>query len=174
MQTRYQQKLIKSNNPSHDKLAVASSAVHQKENEAISCSLESKLNALSIRNQKYPLRSEYVSGPTICLRTNYFEIQSNPKAQLFRYDISIGNLNDKQKRKKPRIIKILLEDPFFSTVRPSPATDFSGSIVTTTKLQLQRTPVDQESKEFNVRYRVRSSALTYLYTTPLGQNLFIY
>lgn len=138
---------------SHDKSADALSTIHRKEDQAISTSLEDKLNALSIRDQSFPFRPEYVSGPTIRLRTNYFEITSNPQAQLFRYIISIGNLNDKQKRKKPQIIKLLLEDPFFSTARPSPATDFEKCIVTTTKLQLV------DFKEFNVRYRVRYPSL---------------
>lgn len=158
---------------SNNERAIASADIHQKEDEAMYNSIENKMAALSIRKQNYPPRPEYVSGPTIRLRTNYFQIRFNPKAQLFRYLVSVGNLSDKQKRKMPRIIKLLLEDPFFSTVRPSPATDFSGSIVTTTELQLERKLVDEKTQEFkyfrifNVHYRVRFLRLKFLQTTPL-------
>ena len=141
--------------------------IHRLEDKIVSTTLEAKLKALSFRNQNFPPRPRYVSGPTIKLRTNYFNVQLNSDAEIFRYAISISNLDDKQIGKRRRLIELLLEDPLFGAAQSSSplATDFAGLLVTTTKLIFaERT---SESKEFRIRYKVRLLA----FVSSLGLSL---
>lgn len=140
--------------------AVFSREVHQKEDTVVSATLETRLEALSLRKQRYPCRSEYVSGNAINLRTNYFEVQTNPNAQLFRYTVSIANLDSKQNRKKRHIIELLLDHPLLRAALPVLATDFVGLIVTAEKLTLERTRGDKDIQEFDIQYKVRLWRLT--------------
>ena len=142
---------------SADEPAVASHDVHRKEDAVISASLETKLQTLSIRNQKFLYRPEYVSGTPIKLRTNYFEVQVNPKAQIFRYTVAIANFNTAQKRMKRHIIELLLEHPVLRAAKPVLATDFNGLIVTGKELNLERTRGEAQMQDFDVQYRVCST-----------------
>ena len=142
---------------SENEPAVTSTEVQQRENAILSVPLEAKLEALSIRNQKFPSRPEYVSGPSIKLRTNHFQILTNPKAVLYRYTVAVEGLESRQTRKKKRIIELLLENSVLLAAKPVLATDFAGLIVTGRKLNLESVPGEKESQIFDVQYRVRYS-----------------
>ena len=139
---------------SSDEPAVISSGVQQKEDAVVSASLQNRLQALSLRGQQFPCRPEFVSGAPVKLRTNYFEVQTNPKAEIFRYIVAVTDLQDNQKRKKGRIIELLLEDPVLKAARPAIATDFAGLIVTAQRLKLERTPDGKDRQSFDVLYKV--------------------
>ncbi|KAL8793144.1 MAG: hypothetical protein Q9195_004256 [Heterodermia aff. obscurata] len=119
------------------------------------------LKTLSVRNQNLPRRPKYGSGPSIKLRTNFFNVQLNSNTEIFRYVVSIGNLNDKQKGKRRRLIELLLEDPSFRAAQSSSplATDFAGLLVTTARLRLaERTSEGRQFKEFRIRYKHEGQA----------------
>ena len=133
---------------------MASAEIQQKEDAAIAISLEDRLKALRFRGQNFPSRPEYVPGASVKLRTNYFEVATNPMAQIHRYVVSVGNLQSNQKRKKPRIIELLLQHPILQAT-PTIATDFAGLIVTSQRLNLERTRDGKDVQRFDVAYQVR-------------------
>ena len=154
---------------------MASAAVQQREDAAIAIPLEDRVKGLDFRGQKFSSRPEFVSGAPVKLRTNYFEVVTNPKAEICRYIVSVSNLQSNQKRKKPRIIELLLQHPVLQSV-PTIATDFAGLIVTSQRLNLKSTRDDKEIQRFDVPYKVRIPCLaseilavmkyTYEITTP--------
>ena len=110
---------------------------------------------MSLCNQGFPSRPEYVAGAPIKLRTNYFNVETKPNAKIFRYLVTVANLDTKQNRKKRHLIELLLDNPVFLAARPALATDYNGLIVTARKLNLERTRDAKDFQKFEVLYKVR-------------------
>lgn len=85
----------------------------------------------------------------------------NPAASIYRYNIKISNLEDKYKRKRPRIIELLLEAPFFRAAVSANigiATDLSGLMVTSKALVFNPEKENDTSRVFDVLYKVSPKA----------------
>ena len=96
-----------------------------------------------------------MAGAPVKLRTNYFTVETKPNAEIFRYVVTVANLDTKQNRKKRHIIELLLDNPVFLAARPALATDFNGLIVTARKLNLERTRDAKDFQDFEILYKVR-------------------
>lgn len=74
-------------------------------------------------------------GTPVILRTNYFHFQSTAKIPLFRYNVEIVP-DEKQKRKRRRILQLLWDTPHFSAIRHLVASDGASTIISASRIGL--------------------------------------
>ncbi|KAL8858190.1 MAG: hypothetical protein Q9178_005367 [Gyalolechia marmorata] len=139
--------------PDNETLEAPDEAVTTKENALIRPREEISLSGLSLDDYTLPSRPSYgKQGRPIVLRTNYFKMTANPKAVIYRYNITIspqiknpsGGVN---RRKTRRLVELLIANnpPLQSA---GVATDYGTMFITAAKLQLGGKSMNLEQKFF--------------------------
>ncbi|TKA77518.1 hypothetical protein B0A49_03604 [Cryomyces minteri] len=104
-----------------------------KHENAIVAAPKSASAGLSLQD-RLPARPGYGTvGIHITLRTNYFKLEANPDAALYRYTVQfLGPNTDPSKRLKQRCLEMLIADAIFAGTPP--ATDYANTIITSKKV----------------------------------------
>ena len=97
------------------------------------------MKSLTINDsESFPRRPQYGDqGKEVVLQTNYFHIIPGANLLFYRYEINSISPEEKQSRRRKRIIELLLEHEVFQKVGSNNiATDWKSIIITTKKLDL--------------------------------------
>lgn len=158
--------------------------VMEKENLVVDENQGLSLESLNISGFRLPLRPAFgAAGRKIVLKTNYFRMHIDTSKPIFRYEVNVKS--DRKKRQGGqgqnqdqvvsggRITRVafglLFETPDFKSLGHGIATDYSKTILTTTKLNLG----PDGSKAYSVQYREaeettpRRVAIIYTFTLSL-------
>ncbi|MCJ1469025.1 hypothetical protein MMC07_007657 [Pseudocyphellaria aurata] len=145
-----------------------SAIVQHQEDENVKAYAELDLTGLSLVDQTLPLRPGYgTRGQNIILRTNYFSLYPDEKAELYRYSIDISPTAASRKRRQ--IIALFLATPTFDNLRPGLATDYSTIIVTASRLDLNTIGVLEESVLYCNEHESTPRPHAARYTVKLSQ-----
>lgn len=136
----------------------------EKENLVVKANRGLSLESLNISGFRLPLRPAFgVAGRNFVLKTNYFKMDIDIAKTIFRYEVDV--ISDRKKRpasqgqdgeqvisggRTTRVaFGLLFETPDFKSLGHGIATDYSKTILTSTKLNLGVSG----SKSYRVQYR---------------------